>query len=300
MKKVINIILLVVLGVSLSGCEWWDGPGFGVDGGSDGTPSMNSIMTEIGQHGCEGEVVDFLSFVVGRNNIEDSISPVININTTHVKFDEMKKDGKDSVAMNVKINGKEDAFKFYSHGGDPVRGIKMESFIETVHTFGSKYDNNHSYEWESEFFLWDAFYYNGDKYIVLLASKFINIEFYSPKGQILKSEEVEKKINEGEEGIDFKKISVIGSMSGVDKTAYVIDNRVYIRNSLNRWSYFCNYSVSSSMFTNRVETMILIKVTSINDNSGSIVSVEKKNGKYYFTQTQDSRNINRFFLAPYN
>ena len=45
MKKVINIILLVVLGVSLSGCEWWDEPGFGVDGGSVETFSKNIMIT---------------------------------------------------------------------------------------------------------------------------------------------------------------------------------------------------------------------------------------------------------------
>ena len=299
MKKVINIILLVVLGVSLSGCEWWDEPGFGVDGGIAHTFSMDSIMTEIAQYGCEGEVVNFFSFVVGRNNMEDGISPVINMDNTYVKFDAMKKDGKDAVAMNVKINGKDDAFKFY-YGGDPVRGVKMESFIETVYTFGSKYDNNHSYEWKSEFFLWDAFEFKGDKYIVLSASKPINIEFYSHKGQILESEEVKKIINEGEKDKDFKEISVMGSMSGVDKTAYVIDNRVYIRNSYNnRWSYFCNYSAPSMMSTNIVETMILIKVKNLLDNNSSIVSVKKENGKYYFTQSRDPRNVNRFFLINY-
>lgn len=301
MKKVINIILLVVLGVSLSGCEWWDGPGFGIDGGSAYTPSVNSIMTEIGQYGCEGEVVDFFSFVVGRN-MEDSIPPVISMEDKSVTFNAMKKDGKDSVAMNVKINGKEYAFKFYSCGGDPVSGVKMKSSIELVHTFGSKYDNNHSYEWDSEFFLWDAFEDEGDKYIVLLASNPINVQFYSPKGEILESEEVKTIINNGVEGIDFYEISVMGSMNGVDKTGYVIDNRVYIRNSLNnRWSYLCNYSTPSAISTNSVETMILIKVTNINqsEDSNSVISLKKENGKCYFTQTPDKRKVNRFFIASY-
>ena len=302
MKKVINIILLVVLGVSLSGCEWWDEPGFGVDGGSVETFSKNIMMTEIGQHGCKGEVVDFFSFVVGRNNMENSIPPVINMENTDVEFDAMEKDGKDSVAMNVKINGEECAFKFHCRGGDPVRGIKMKSFIETVHTFGSKYDNNHSYEWNSEFFLWDAFEYKGVKYIVLSASNNINIKFYSPKGQILESDEVDKIIKDPNKvnDKDYYEISVMGAMNGVDKTAYVIDNRVYIRNlHNNKWSYFCNYSAPSSMSTNGVETMILIKVTKLLDNNSRIVSIENRIGKYYFTQTLDPRNVSRFFIAPY-
>lgn len=306
MKKVINIILLVVLGVSLSGCEWWDEPGFGIDGKSDhyDRNPMDTLMTNIAQYGCEGEVVDFFSFVVGRN-MGDTISPTINIDKTYVEFSAMKKYGKDSVAMNVKINGEEGAFKFHSDGGDPVSGVEMKSFIDGIHILGSKSDdnNNQDFEWDSEFFLWDTFEDEGKTYIVLLTSKSINIEFYSHKGNILKSDEVEKIINDTNKvnGKDYHEISVMGAMNGVDKTAYVIDNRVYIRNSLNNyWSYFCNYSVANPMSTDRVETMILIEVNKLKDDSSDIVSIKKQSGKKYFMQTKDKQNINRFYLISHN
>ncbi len=304
MKKVINIILLVVLGVSLSGCEWWDGPGFGTDGEDEWYSyyPIDSIMTKIAMYGCKGEVVDFFSFVAER---EEIISSPINIGDKSVEFSAMVEDGKDSVAMHVKINGREngDAFKFYRYGGDPVSGVEEESRIETIHIFGSKSDDdNQNLGWDSEFFLWDAFENEGKTYLVLLASKSIYIEFYSHKERILKSEEVEKIINDTNKvnGKDYYEIPVMGAMNGVDKTAYVIDNRVYIRNSLNRWSYFCNYSAPNPMSTNKVETMILIEVT-INEpnDDNTIASIEKQKGKKYFTKTKDNQNVNRFYFIKH-
>lgn len=300
MKKVINIILLVVLGVSLSGCEWWDGPGFGTDGEDDhySLNPMHSIMTKIAMYGCKGNVVDCFSFVG-----EDIIPSTINIGNRYVEFSAMKKDGKDSVAMNVKINGEEDAFKFYSYGGDPVSGVKDESHIETIHILGSKSDNdnNQNIEWSSEFFLWDAFEYEKKTYLVLLTSKSISIEFFSHKGDVLNGDEVQDIIKNGKEGEDFNKIPVMGSMSGVDKTAYVIDNRVYLKNSFGNWNYYCNYSVPNPMSTNKVETAILIEVD-INepkDKDNEFVSMKKQKGKNYFTKTLDTDNVNRFYFLPH-
>ena len=299
MKKVINIILLVVLGVSLSGCEWWDGPGFGVDGEDEWYSyyPIHPIMTKIAMYGCKGTVVDCFSFVE-----EDIIPSTINIDDQYVEFSEMKEDGKDSVAMKVTINGEQDALKFYHRGGDPVSGVKGESHIETIHILGSKSDNdnNQNLEWNSEFFLWDAFEYEEKTYLVLSSSKSICIEFFSHKEDVLNGDEVQDIINNGKEGEDFNEIPVMGSMSGVDKTAYVIDNRVYLKNSFGNWNYYCNYSVPNSMSINKVETVILIEVE-INEpkDNNKIVNIEKIKGRNYFTQTPDEENVNRFYLVSH-
>ena len=309
MKKVINIILLVVLGVSLSGCEWWDGPGFGVDGGStklDSCP-VDTIMTEIAQAGCKGKIVDIISFCKANGEIDANIQ-TIQISDSVVSIEPMIKNGK-YFEMNITINNSPGTIKYnvsekeQDSNVSPAEGIRISCNRKAViSNVGVKeVENNHDTIVNSEFFLWDVFKDNTGTYIVLSASENTNIQYRAPKGKTpLDSPSVEKIINE-ETSEEYSEIFVMGGgMNGVGKTGYVIDNRVYLKNSLGNWNYYCDYYYSDPFGTSNCVTMIVMKVN-INEESEELYfSTTNKENKFYFNQSLNKPANSRYYIASWN
>ena len=311
MNKVINIILLVVFGVSLSGCEWWDEPGFGVDGGStklDSRP-VDFTMTEIAQAGCKGKIVNIISFCKANGEI-DSTSTIqtIQIEDSSVTIEPMEIND-DYFEMNIKINNSTDTIKYYvsdkksDSNTSSAKGIKISCNRKAViSNVGVKeVENNHDTIVNSEFFLWDVFKDNTGTYVVLSASENTNIQYKAPKGKTpLDSHSVEEIIN-GEISEEYSEIFVMGGgMNGVGKTGYVIDNRVYLKNSLGNWNYYCDYYYSDPFGTSNCVTMIVMKVD-INEESEELYfSTTNKEDKFYFNQSPNEPANSRYYIASWN
>lgn len=306
MKKVINIILLVVLGVSLSGCEW---PGFGVDGGSDNPLSVDVPMTKIAQCGCEGKIVDIISFCKANGEIDSTIQ-TIQIEDSLVTIKPMEING-DYFEMNITINKSPYKIKYNkakrnNPNNSPDKGIKISYKRKAViSNVGIKeIENNYDTTVTSEFFLWDVFEDNTGTYVVLSASENTNIQCGAHTGKILENDSVEKIINDKNRvnGKDYYEISVMEAMNGVGKMGYVIDNRVYLKNSLGNWNYYCNYSYSNLYITSKCVTMIVMQVI-INEESKDkdcYFSTTNKKNKYYFNQSQNKPANSRYYIASWN
>lgn len=310
MKKVINIILLVVLGVSLSGCEWWDEPGFGLDGESDNPRSVDVTMTEIAQYGCKGKIVDIISFCKANGEIDDDSIQTIQIKDSLVSIEPMEKEGI-YFEMNIKINNSTGKIKYNvsnkksDSNTSSAKGIKISCNRKAViSNVGVKeVENNHDTIVNSEFFLWDVFKDNTGTYVVLSASENTNIQYKAPKGKTpLDPHSVEKIIN-GEISEEYSEIFVMGGgMNGVGKTGYVIDNRVYLKNSLGKWNYYCDYYYSDPFGTSKCVTMIVMQVYINEDGkeNDSYFSTTNKENKYYFNQTENKDINSRYFVASWN
>lgn len=282
MNKVINIILLVVLGVSLSGCEWFEHENYN----KKDEVEIESLATELLTYGAEGYIVLCDTFKAYK--YEKKIDSRWVVADTVVSYQGTSEDN-----THIEIN---------------VEGLKYGSnnYIEII---VDGVDNPISYcvgKGESlsdgEYFSED-FKYKGKKFVIegvfkLDDSENIFIDFVHRDDnnnsveikdekwaeQILTSSEIENIVN-GEDKTKYKKtyISLSWMPNSLPRECYNIDGKMYTKSMMgDRWIYLANQYPPLGYMTSTTEIHMIACVTLKNKGNGFkdkyIVIPFKENG----------------------
>lgn len=255
MKKVINIILLVVLGVSLSGCEWWDGPGFGVDEENNGWSSSNSnkIAMDLFTHGASGNVV-----LIGNIKFGDD--------STNYNFKDVKdKSIPIEIITNYNPDNKENmiTIKIKDDKKDVNLNINKNKYID-----GFLYDDE--YYTIGEIFKMDD---NSDTLFVdFVCSESKKTEAVFGMGETryptpLKSYQIEDSISNGNYEITYIDLSY--TPNALPRECYIIDGKIYTKSMMgDRWIYLCEQFPPLG-YDETINEKHMIAMLTLNKNNGN-------------------------------
>lgn len=253
MKKVINIILLIVLGVSLSGCEWWDEPGFGVDRKSNGYPSSNKVAIDLITHGASGDIVLIGNIKFGDDSpnydfkdIEDKSMP-IEIITNY------NPDNKEN-RITIKIKDEEIEVNLNSHKKEYIGGFSYDDEYYTIGEIFKMDDNS------------DTLFVD----FVCSESKKTNTVFGMGDTRYptpLKSYQIEDSIRNGNYEITYIDLSY--THNALPRECYIIDGKIYTKSMLgDRWIYLCEQFPPLG-YDETINEKHMIAMLTLNKNNGN-------------------------------
>lgn len=216
MKKIINIILLVILGVSLCGCEWFEHD-CGMKPSNNSTP-YDTAATELFTHGGSGKLYSNDILIFKGNVLE-----VVNTSSTmDLDFKIIVKDldfnpNNDKNIIKIKVGKDTIDFSLWegkcvsSRGEFEYENIKYG--IEDIKQFGDS--------------IYIAFVNYSDSHN---NATFDNSSYYDP---ILSHKEIEDSI----EQVKYE-LTYIDFGNGLSKQCYIINHKIYTKSMLgDRWIY---------------------------------------------------------------
>lgn len=264
MKKVINIILLVVLGVSLSGCDWFEHENYN----KKDKVEIESLATELLTYGAEGYIVLCDSFKVCK--CEEKIDG------RWVVKDAIVYQGESDDNTKIEINV--DSLKYGQNNF-----IKI--IVDGVNTIPYGVGKGESLS-DGEYFSED-FKYKGKKFVMegvfkLDDSENIFIDFVHRKdvnnqGEIglgnsrystpLTSSQIEDSIRNGNYEIIYISLSWVPNT--LPRECYNIGGKMYTKSMMgDRWIYLANQYPPLGYMTSTTEIHMIACVTLKNNGEG--------------------------------
>ena len=262
MKKVINIILLVVLGVSLSGCEWFEHENYNKkdEGGEE------SYATKLISRGGSGYIV----LIDEIEETEDTVTK--NGRRVSTKTVRPKSERNDSIPIDIDVKGLKYNPNNWNENNIKIRiGDNTEYIYYNIGSGGGSYDGDGVHFGQIK--------YNGKNYVMEEIFKLnpksdtLFIDFVCREDankqaeirdekwaeQILTSSEIEKIVY-GEDTTRYRKtyISLSYTPNALPRKCYIIDGKIYTKSMLgDRWIYSANQYAPLGYITSTNETHMI-------------------------------------------
>lgn len=254
MKITVKILITAMLWVSLSGCEWFNHAGFGVNGGNDGWFSSNEIATDLITHGGTGYVVlignmkfDDDSTNYDFKDIEDKSMP-IEIITDDLIYNP---DNKENI-ITIKIKDEEIDVDLNSHG-TCIDGFWYD---EEYYTIGEIFKLDDS----------DTLFVD----FVCSEPKNTRLEFGLGENRYptpLTSSQIEDSIRNGNYEITYIDLSY--TPNALPRECYIIDGKIYTKSMLgDRWIYLCE-QLPPLGYDETINEKHMIAMLTLNKNKGN-------------------------------
>ena len=269
MKKVINIISLVVLGVSLSGCEWFEHE----NSNKNKEVEIDSYSTELIARGGSGYIVLIDEIEVKEDSVTENgrrvSKKIVNYKSEHnnsipidIDVESLNYNPNNLPENNIKIRiGRNTEYKDYNIGSGGGRNSNGKHFGEFDY-------NGKSYVMEEVFKL--------DPDSSILFIDFVCREDINNQAEIglgnnryptpLTSFQIEESIKNGNYEITYITLSWT---NGLPRECYNIDGKMYTKSTMgDRWIYLANQYPPLGYMTSTNETHMIACVR-LKDGKGN-------------------------------
>ena len=260
MKKVINIILLVVLGVSLSGCEWFEH-----NGGMkpfNNSKSYDEAATNLITHGGSGKLYSNDILIFKENVLEVDTSSTMDLDFKIIVDNLEFNPNNDKNIIKIKIGENTIDFSLWegrcedSRGEFEYEGLKYG--IEDIKQVGDS--------------IYIAFVNYSDR---CNNATFDDSSYYDP---ILSHKEIEDSIEQGKYEPTY-----IYFGNGLSKQCYIINHKIYTKSMLgDRWIYLAEMQSPIGYITT---TTVSYMIGSVKIDSETNNGFANKNKVYFIIES---------------
>lgn len=300
MKKVINIILLVVLGVSLSGCEWFEHENSNKKNSNkkNGDEVENTSATKLMSYGGGGYIV--LIDDIEVNECEEEIDGRwVSKNIVNYKSERNERIPIDIDVQDLDYNPND--------GGNIKIGIRGNYQEYNLRRDGEFFTNYLNFDGKG-FVMEDVFELEGTDSIFIDfvhregANKPSEIRDEKWAEQILTSSEIEKIIN-GEDTTKYEKTYIsLSWIPNLSRECYNINGKIYTRRG-DRWIYLANQYPPLGYMTSTNETHMIacIKLNPDKNNFADLYKVVSHIDDDHCSMVVEYRDDNnRVYIDTFN